>query len=111
MFFDPFCGFGNPTRDAIGGALRCVDPGGRAPETWKWKRAEVALDILTDISRMRVDIKHLPAIRRIHRARGDGVIRGGIHVVPPKKFRAGELGIALAEFFPDFPAMHEVVRL
>jgi len=55
-----------------------------------------------------VDIEDLAAIRGIKRARCDGEIHGGIHVEPPKKFRAGELRFQVAHFLPEFAAMNQV---
>src|SRR5204863_8193390 len=52
-----------------------------------------------------------PAIGRIERARRDRIIDAGMHVVPPKKFGAGELRIVLPKFLPDFPALDQMIGL
>ena len=91
LTLDPFGRFGNPTTHAIGRALRSLDACRRAPKSGKRKRAQVAFNVLADFKRVRVNIKHLPAIRRVHRARREAPICTGIHVVPPKNFGACEV--------------------
>ena len=56
-------------------------------------------------------IKDLSAIGGIEWPWGNRVIRRGIHVVPPKEFRAREAGSCFAQLFPDFAAMHQMIGL
>src|SRR6185437_239267 len=111
FIFNPLGGFGDPAGDGVGRALRRLNSGGWAPETGKGKWAQVALDVPADVSGIGVNVEDLAAIGGIHRSRRDRIIRGGIHVVPPKKFRAGEVWVALAQFLPEFASVHEMVGL
>ncbi len=88
-----------------------VEAGGGSPEGGKGKFAEIFFDFGADGIRPGINVEHFSAIGGIHGARGDGVIRGGIHVIPPKKFCAGEAGFQFAEFLPNFPAMDEMIGL
>ena len=58
-----------------------------------------------------VNVENFAPVRRIHRSRGDGVIDGGIHVVPPEQIRAGKAEGEFTKFFPNLFALHETVRL
>ena len=108
--FDPFGRLGDPLGHGVGFEL-FFDAGGGAPEGWEGKFAEVFFDVGADGEWVRVDVEDFAAVGGIHRARGDGIIRGGIHVVPPEKFGAGKLGILLAKGVPDFGRGDEVVGL
>src|SRR5205814_10525414 len=111
VVFDPFRRFGNPTRGRVRRSPGRIDARQRTPETGKRKFAEIPLDLVPDRSGLRVDVEYLSSIGRIHGARSDGIIRAGIHIVPPEKLCAGELWIALAQFLPQLASLHEVVGL
>ena len=70
-----------------------------------------ALDVLADAVGPGVDVEDLPAIRRIHGARRDGPVGGGIHVIPPEKLGAGEAVVARAQLVPELAAADQLVGL
>src|SRR5688572_5392490 len=108
---NPLGGFSDPARAGLWLALRSFDSGSRPPKSWERKFAEIFFDFFANGIRRRVNIENFSAIGGIHRARGDGIIGGGIHVVPPKKFCAGELRIKRAQFIPDFFPVNDVIGL
>ena len=108
---DPLRGVSDPTRGAIGLALRRSHPRCGAPETEEGKFAQIFFDLRADGIRPRIDIEKFPAIGRIHRARRDGVIHTRIHIEPPETVRAGEVGMLRAKRFPDFGRANDGVRL
>ena len=75
------------------------------------KGAEVFFDAIPQGHRVRVDVEDFAAIGGVERARGDGDVRGGVHVEPPEELGAGELGIDTAEGLPKFFALHELLGL
>ena len=103
FFLDPFGGVGDP--------LAGADAGARSPELGKGKVAEVGLDGIADVERAGSDVENLFAVGAIDGARGDGVIDGGIHVVPPKETGAGKVGVGVLEDLPEFRAGDEAVGL
>src|SRR5262249_44704256 len=100
----------NPLR-RLRDPARGINASTRAPETTKWKPAEILFHRKTNVERRGVNVENLATVRGIHRTRSDRVIRGGIHVVPPEKLRAGEVRNLLAELFPEFSTPHETIRL
>lgn len=57
---------------------------------------------------MGVHVRNLAAIGGVHRTRGDGVINGGVHVVPPKGIGGGETGGEASGSLPDALALDEM---
>ena len=88
----PFRGGGDP--------LGRSNPRRRSPERLERKRAEVVFQLVAHRHRLCVDIEYLAPVRRIERPRGDGEIRSGMHVVPPKQLGAGKAGDFTPQFIP-----------
>ena len=103
FFLHPFRGGGDPL--GRGDARR------RSPEGGERELAEIAFEFVAHRHRLGVDVEDLASVRRIERPRGDGEIRGGVHVVPPEELGAGEAGDFAAQLVPEFFAADEVVAL
>ena len=84
FIFNPLRGLGNPARGAVGGTFWRFDSRCRPPETEEGKFAEVFFNFLTDGIGPRINVEKFPSIRRIHRARRDGIVHARIHVEPPE---------------------------
>jgi len=110
LAFDPFGRVGNPAGDLVRSEFS-TDASGRSPKCREGEFAQISFDLLADVDGVGVDVENFAAIGWIHGARSDRVIRGRIHVVPPKKFRAGEAGLFFAECIPNLGRGDETVRL
>lgn len=100
----PFGGVSNP--------LCCAYAGHRSPEGREWKFSQILFNGFPEVHRLGVDVKDFAAVSRVHGARCDGPIGGGIHVIPPEEFGAGEVrAVESAQCFPDARALNEFVGL
>ena len=111
LILNPFRGLGYPARRAVGGSGGRLHACVRSPETGERKLAEVVLDALADVVRPGVNVEELAPVRRIHGARRDGPVGGGIHVIPPEKLRAGERVVVCAQLVPELAPVDEAVGL
>src|ERR1044071_2072180 len=82
--FEPFRGIHNPSRGSIGRALRRLRAGSGSPKCGERKLSEVMLELVSERNGPGINIEDLSAICRVHWARGDRIISGGIHIVPPE---------------------------
>ena len=58
-----------------------------------------------------MDVKTLQAIGALKWARSDGVVRGGMHVEPPKELGTGQLGIFPTKSLPQFFPFYQTIGL
>ena len=95
----------------VGDPLGGFDAGGRSPEIEEWELAELLLELGAKVRGMGPDVGELQAAGGVHGARGNGVIGGGIHRVPPADIGAGERWILRFGDVPDFGLLDEGIRL
>jgi len=92
-------------------ALGCLAARTRSPEAGEREFPEVLFDGGTNRIRPGINVKELPAIGRVDGARGNGVIDGGVHVVPPEKIGTGKARQELSQVIPDFRPLDKPVGL
>ena len=90
---------------------RRLDVGGRPPEAEQRKLAELAVELVAQAGRLRVDVGQLAAVGRVHRARRHRPVGRRVHVVPPEQLGAGERRVAPLRRLPHLLAVHQPVRL
>jgi hypothetical protein len=91
--------------------LRGADVGERPPESEEREGPELRVELRVKSRGMRVVVRDLAPVGRVHRPRRRAPVRARVHVVPPEHLGAGERRVARFRGIPDLFARHQAVGL